>query len=87
MRGVILLNKYLHCEGCDCIILTLSCDVRGVIVLTLYLYTCIVRGVIVAVLVFPISEMMTRPSSVVASAGPRHSKNTWKNTIFKYNKI
>ena len=32
---------------------------------------------IVAELVFPCSEMLTRPSSVDDVAGPRHSKNTY----------
>jgi hypothetical protein len=40
-------------------------------------YTCRKRGVMTAVLVFPVSVMTTRPSSVLALLGPRHSKNTW----------
>ncbi len=38
-----------------------------------------------AVLVFPVSVMTTRPSSVLALLGPRHSKNTWTNMSMNMN--
>ena len=62
----------LHCPFFNCYFFPEEVTVHILILHN----TCSERGVKVAVLVLPISEMTTLPSSVADSAGPRHSKNT-----------